>query len=451
MKIKILSAVLVVIMSALLFSSCKDEKKNQDVSSKTAEKEFSSQVTSTEKEMSSKVEVSSKDDASLDKDSSSKEEKNETSSKKGVQRPSQTESESVKVTVDPQKTRGIGVYHFSPSWSNHYAEKPTLEQQYEEFEDVLKSGYFNTVIGSNFDDPRFWEICEKYDVTVWIHNYTLYDPKSKNPTYNNIDNYMKMVDKQLAPIKANPSWWNRFQGFHFEEPIWRGQKNEDYLTVTRALYQKYGKRNFVVFATGVLIGVEGNELQLGQGADANKKVLPFALEYTTDVSYDSYSVDVRDGAVNGGYTDRVQKEANLPGIVDGKSYYREIANMMLRITNHPANIWFFPTSYRTYLWGGLDGVMYSDEEYCLAHLEFFHDLLNEYDFQGGLFLYTYQKFSSPHALAEVLVVKDENGDYKLCPDGYEGKKWKEYSNLIKEITNEYKTKEANVLQNVLKS
>ena len=442
MKFKVLSAVLVLIMSALFFSSCAGEKKENDTSSKTAEKEYSSQVTSVENEASSKKEeISSiKEDSSKNEEASQK----ETSSKK-FQRPSETESGSVKVTVDPSKTKGIGVYHFSPGWADHYAEKPTDDQRYEEFEDVLKSGYFNTVVGVELE-PRFWEICEKYEVSVWMNIWTLYDTKSSKPEINNLEKYVANIDKTISVIKANPKWWSRFQGFFYDEPIWRGQKNEDYLAITRTLYQKYGKRNFPVFATGVLIGVEGNELQLGQTADANKKVLPFALEYTTDVAYDSYSVDVRDGASNGGYIERVRKEANLPGIVDGKSYYREIANSMLRITGHPANIWFFPTAYRTNLWGGLNGDTHVTEEFSVAMLDFMRDLLEEYDYQGGLMLYNYQKFSNAHALAEVLVVKDENGRNKLCPEGYEGKKWNSYCYLIKEITKEYKANEARVLK-----
>ena len=455
MKVKILSMLIAVVFASLFFVSCGENKGSgsNDMSSKAAEQEFSSQVTSSENDVSSKKDtasVSLKDNSSKKEETTSK----QTSSKKGTvsrdsgnKTESKTESQSVKLPVSPSKARGIGVYHFEPSWTDHYAEEPTTEQRYEEFEDVLKAGYFNTVIGFS-NDERFWEICEKYNVTVWTNLWSLYDTKSTNATYNNLDNYLKMVENQIAKIKADPKRWERFQGFHFEEPIWRGQKNEDYLAVTKALYQKYGKRNFVVFATGVLTGVEGNEQQLGQSADANKKVLPFALEYTTDVSFDSYSVDVRDGAPNGDFIERMRKEANLPNIVDGKSYFREIANLVLRLTGHPANIWFFPTAYKTNLWGGLTGD-WADEEYCIAHLEFFHDLLNEYDFQGGLILYNYQKFSNEHALAEVLVVRDENGDYKLCPD-YEGKKWTDYSMLIKKITEEYKTTSANILTNVLK-
>ena len=173
-----------------------------------------------------------------------------------------------------------------------------------------------------------------------------------------------------------------------------------------------------------------------------------AFEYLTDISFDSYSVDVRDGAANG---DVIRKTAiELPGVVDGKTYYSELTKLLLRITGHPANVWYFPCAYTTSLWGGLDGLGRADEQYCVAHLEFFHDLLMQQDYKGGLFLYTYMQWSNEkelglrsHLIVEAPLSSEEQ--YKLRP---QEAKWKKYSALVKEITLEFKTTTGDILYDV---
>ena len=208
----------------------------------------------------------------------------------------------------------------------------------------------------------------------------------------------------------------------------------------------YGKRNFCVFATGEFTGVEGNELELGTGAESMQKVLPYAMEYLTDVGFDNYSVDVREGAPNGGFIERNKVE--FPHIKDGRDYYEAVGDLLLRLTGHPANIWFFPTSYDNYLWGGLNGIKFADEDYCIAHLEFFHDLLDKYEHKGGLFCYTYAKFGGTPGFQDHLALEAPPGSDEFYLVAPEGKKWRRYTKLMQQYTAEFKTRKGNLVYTI---
>jgi len=354
---------------------------------------------------------------------------------------SSTESGGIIANVNPAKTTGIGVWHFQPYWTTNYG--TSVEKRMEEFEDVLKEGYFNTVIVSEqyAANEQFWEICIENNVSVWMSIYSFY-----NSSKTTINAFMANVDKIASKIQSNPEWWSNFNGFEHEENILRGQSNADFLASTEALYKKYGKRNFVCHGTGEFTNFEGNQNQINMDATNIKKVNPQALKYITDAGLDSYSVDVRDGAPNGNKYKEWQSVS--PNIVDGKTYFSEHTKVLLSLYDHDVNVWFLPCAYTTYLWGGLNGLKRADEAYCLAHLEFFYDLLNEYEFKGGMFLYTYKdntKNVLEQGMQSHLVVESSTGGYKLCPDEA---KWEKYSKRLKEMTSEFKSKQASLIYGI---
>lgn len=301
-----------------------------------------------------------------------------------------------------------------------------------EFRDVVEEGYFNTVIVSPHyaTNEKFWKICLDNELSVWMSLFDYYD-SSKTTLKKYVDN----VEKTVSEIKKNAEWWNIFNGFQYDENIWRGQSNADFLDMTQALYTKWGKRNFLVLATGEFTAYEGNQNQIDMDAANMKKVNPKALKYVTDIAFDSYSVDVRDGAPNGNKYSEWQKVS--PKIVDGKSYYSEYTKVLLSLVDHDVNVWFYPCSYTTSLWGGLNGLRRADEGYCLAHLNYFYELLKKQKYQGGLFLYTYKNnASNPNefGLQSKLIVEDENGNQILTPGHYD--KWEYFSYRLKVITEE---------------
>ena len=176
-------------------------------------------------------------------------------------------------------------------------------------------------------------------------------------------------------------------------------------------------------------------MQINMDGKDMRKINPAALKYVTDTAFDSYSVDVRAGAPNGGKYTEWQNVS--PDIVDGESYYREYTEAMLSLYDHDVNVWFYPCAYTTSLWGGINGQSRADEEYCLAHLNFFDGLLDEQEYPGGMILYTYSQFSNPNELGmqSHLIVKYPDGSLKLRP---EEEKWEYYSFRVKSLTEYYK-------------
>jgi hypothetical protein len=352
--------------------------------------------------------------------------------------------------VNPAKAIGIGVYHFAPNWTANYIKdevsdyekrsNPKYEKiRYEEFEDVIKSGYFNTVIsgGADFLNDEFWRIIFENDCTVWMSCWTSFDSQK-----GTIEEWIAPKDEILSQVKKHPDRWERFMGFHFDEPIWRGQSNNDFLTQTKALRDLYHKRIFPVFACGEFTNYEGNAMQLNMEASGMRKVNPKALKYVTDIAFDSYSVDVREGWGNGDYVEG-KMHGKYPEIVDGKTYYSHLAKVLLDLVDHEVNLWFFPTCYTTDLWrGGCVG-----EGFCIGHLEYMAEQVKAAKHPGGLFLYTYTQFSRQYerGLKSHLVVKDEEGKLKLEPEHV---KWWDYSDVLKKVCAEVKNTESDIIESI---
>ena len=440
---KIFSVLLVCAVSVTFFCACGDKEgliNSSGIPSSEAaysEVETSSETSSntsnkTSSEESSKLSTSSKDEKNSSEKGNSTSSKIEVgiSSNETNSENTSSKSEEIRKGIKPSEALQIGAFHFNPKWTTNYGKDEHARML--ELKNVLKAGYFNTlqVELPYAANQKMWEICLENDVSVWILLYSYFDSSEET-----IDEYISEVDKAVSVIRSNPEWWDNFCGFAFEESIWRGQTNADFLTESEALYKKYGKRNHVVLATGEFTGVEGNELQLGVSADQMKKMLPSSFKYCTDVAFDSYSVDVRTGAYNGSIINNTAKE--LPGVVDGQSYYRELTKLLVRLAGHSVNVWFYPCVYTPGLWGGGR----ADEDYCLAHLEFFDLLLAEQDYQGGLMLYTYTQFSDANeiGLQSHLVVQNLEGDILLRPNQ---EKWYRYSTRLGEITTKYKETKA---------
>ncbi len=433
---RILALALIAVFAA---SFCACAKGEQNVSSNITNNEASSVIQSEENETSSKKETSSAQTSSVETESE------QSSSKKTALRGEHVEDVSSTVSIaiknpgiNPAKTRLIGCYHLNPGWTTSLGSDE--ESIYEEFEAIFENGYFNTIIVSakHLVSQRFWDTCKKYNLTVWIDMWSYYKSSDES-----IEEYIEDYDMYIQTIIKDSEKWDRVLGFHLEEYVWRGQKVEDYLTQTKALYQKYGKRIFAVYATGEFSGQEGNAGITGDTADKSDKMTTKSLQYTTDISFDSYAVDVRDGVSHADRIPAWQKKISK-NIVDGKSYYTEYIRILKELTGHPANVWFFPTAYACWIGSGLNGITFADEGYCIGHLKFFDELLSKQEHQGGIFLYTYTKFGKDgtNSLQQYLDLKDKKGNQMIYLD-YD--KWYDYSKLIRDITTKYRASEVDIL------
>ena len=327
----------------------------------------------------------------------------------------------------------IGIYHMNPSFTDDNGKD--ANSRIKEFEFMLSQGYCNTVILSvdfcNYD--AIWDAIVKYDVTAWLGVYEFF-----NSSKVSLETFLNRIDKTLTAAKKTEERWNRFNGFFYDEVILRGETNADYLAMTKAFFEKYEKRNFCCFSTSEFTDYEGNEQQLGLGSKSLTKIMTEALAYTTDAVFDSYSYDVRPGANNGGKMLTIRQ--TYPEITDGLSYYRVMMKELLKQFDHDVNVWFFPTSYTTWMWGQYR----ADEAVCQAHLEGLTSLLKEQKNQGGILLYTFMDWRDKNpnelGLRSTLELVDENGNYVLFPDV---PKWKSYSAKLKNTVREFTTSSVN--------
>lgn len=434
---KIVALTLCLASVIALLCACKP-KENLNASSTMAGTESSaiaSQETESETNSSKTSSVVDAGSSKKENEESSDNKSSSTNSIDGTETPSDvasvSTSSSVKINfTDPSLE--IGAYHFNPLYTNNYADEEhfleygdnlnpiPMETKLEELEDVLKAGYFNTIIleKEHFDNEALWQILEKYEIKVWFCIWSLFNSSKKT-----LEEYMKSYDTLLAKIQANPKRWKMFNGFTYDESVHRGQSVEDFNAVCKYFYQKYGKRNFPVFAP--------NEISKLWDDPSLGEMNTFGFQYVTDAAFDVYTVDVRPNEYNGG-SNVTYAQAYYPDIVDGKSFFTVITNEMLKMADHPVNVWFYPNAQIRTAPAGL-----ADEAYCVAQLDFFVELLTEeYEHPGGIILYTYAQWNKDQkGLQSMLVLEDDKGNSKIRPND---KKWKSYSNMLKRITGEFR-------------
>ena len=443
---KIIASLLLCAFSSLLVCSC---AKNPEASSSTAAKpELSSTITTTS-------EISSEDESKTSLDSSSKKENNSskkpTSSKKPANNSSSSSSQSVKVA--PADRRCVVFCGMSYPTANSYGN--TREDAFKEIADIAKAGYINSLSEREYLAlDEYWDIVIKYDLTVWYSQYALFDSSKvqEDGTLLTLDEHLSVLyDIIDNHVKPYPERWERFNGFWYDEKIWRGQTNADFLAETKAIYQKYGKRNYAVLATGEFSGVEGNEELIGTKADEMDKILPSSFKYITDAGFDSYGIDVRDGAPNGNLIEKYQD--TMPGIYDGESYYREYTELLLRLIGRDVNLWYLPCAYTCTVAGGLGGIRKADEGFCLGHLDFFYRELEERKYAGGLMLYVYglsdkSENAGIRGLKFHLAVEQDGYSmdaYKIHP---ETPKWIDYSTRLRQIVKDYNSKKESFVRKI---
>ncbi len=342
------------------------------------------------------------------------------------------ESVTVSETIKQYKNPGtymIGAYQCRMSTMTAYGSDDKSREK--EFADVVKSGYFNCfqLVGDKYFETELKYIAEA-GYTFWLSM-----PRYNSNTMTE-ESYTQKVREVLERIKK-VGCLDLLNGFYWDEPIWTGMSNEDFLTQTKIHYVTFGLRNFPVFATGEFSDHEGNTDNLdGVTADQMKKILPSSMIYLTDVSYDSYGVDVRDNAVysESWGKDREEYTGNVMTVRTGKDYYRAYKEWLFKYMGHPANFYYYPCAYECNTTGGI--VQTADEAYCQAHLEFMAEDLLADERGAGLFMYGFASGSNRH-LDQVLVFEDRNGNPTMYPDT---EKWYSYSASLKQIRQKFDAK-----------
>ncbi|MBQ7799888.1 MAG: hypothetical protein IJ370_05295 [Oscillospiraceae bacterium] len=305
-----------------------------------------------------------------------------------------------------------------PSWADNYTTNGvnTAADRLEEAEDVIAAGYVNQLfIRADENFEKMMELAEKYDCQFWIGASAFH---SKLRT---IENYLDSMEGTVNRIIAAGQWDN-FLGFWWDEPVWaHNQSNEDMLTMTKALYEKWGKRNYIVYAVGAFIDNYGAECDT---------IAPAYTTYITDAGWDQYSQDVSDEGVaaDRANPDKYKKHNEKYGtnIRDGREYYRWVQSELLEKFDHDVKVWFYPCTYMR--------ATSTTEKYCLEHMNFFHELLMEQKNPGGLTLYTYPNWSTSALESYLPVINIKTGTQKLFPGI---PKWEKFAARQKELCKLY--------------
>lgn len=432
---KIIALILCLMSVVALLCACKP-KQTVNSSSKVAESESSAAAS---EELNSDV-VSDKTSSVVD-DSSSKKENDKSSSKdsddkdssKGPSRNDRTSSVSTSSSVKLPSIGGtveIGCFQFTPYYCINYGDEEDyvakndgnmnvpIEQKLEEFEDVLKEGYFNTVFLNYYDidNEKLWQIIEKYKVSVWMMIGSGY----KSSSGKTIDEWMEGHLSPFKNVRKNPERWALVNGIAYDEMMTRKYTPEDFSLVAEYLYKKLGKRCFPVMAP--------QEFTTLWPADGPLKQTKEGCKYITDIAFDMYDADVRDNAQPNYTVAEAQLRYPEYNIQNGQDVYRMMTAEMLKLFDHPVNVWFYPSSHAR-------SAMHT-ESYCLAQLNFFDELLKEQEHQGGIVLYTYaQSSDTNYGLASFLDLGESaNKTFRR----FEGQVWYYYSKRLKALTQEYR-------------
>lgn len=424
---KILGVLLVLFVFSVFLTGCFN---NQQVSSQSSDIASGDSLSSQqnegnfEAENSSKIETSSmqSNESSSSKPNTNNSNGNNTStiSRPSVNRPSNnnsskeedtssvSSSESVKIYENPSNL-GLMCYSLSMRSTTAMGQEKVKRKKY--FQSIVDQGYFNQYLlrhdGDLLDNMQ---IIAESGGSFWFQIGA--SSKTAKPAY--LLDHLRDLERMVNKVR-DAGYINLLNGFFYDEPFLGNSTltNQEFADITKAIYQKFGLRMFAVFSTYEFTGVESNST-----VNPDKKigvVNSVGLKYLTDVGFDAYSTDVREGAFNGGAAKFAEWQANCSkDIVDGKTFYTEHRKLLQKKSGHPINFWHFPCAWTEQPWGSLTSGL-TDEDYWVAHLDFMaQDLLSQ-QYPGGLCIYTFRRVDADtnEAFERHMDLKNEVGGWAV--------------------------------------
>ncbi len=270
---------------------------------------------------------------------------------------------------------GLGIWSLDPRWMT-----------FDDFKWFVDRDLFNTYM-LNFDGPGTTlsaaKMVQEKGAQIWLATGSNGVFFSKKET---LSEYMKRIGNFVNKLKENEVW-DSFIGFSYDEPLLKKyHTNQDLYDMTKALYEEYGKRNFVCFSGQEVAGKKGN----WNDPDGTLILESFATEYISDTGFDSYGYDFRSPSTPAMERRYKALSETMPDIHDAESYYNHFYSLLKdRMINKEAKIWYFPCTYKVNTWGAFT----SDEDYCIAHLKGFTDMLLKEKNSGGMMGYTFKSWS----------------------------------------------------------
>ncbi len=300
---------------------------------------------------------------------------------------------------------GVGLYHLDPRWCNQY-----------EFDAALDLGMVNmlrltTEAGSGTFNYGCRVAAER-GYQVW-YSAPAYIGKTET-----LSEYMAALKKKIGFIK-NAGNWDTVVGFQWDEPLLKkGHSNEDFLTMTKAVWEEYGKRIFPVFSLYEIVGKRGN---IGD-PDFQWLFSKESSDYITDVGFDVYGYDFRAPL-------REEKKLKLKkdfgrDFETPEEILQYFTDVTLGLMKKPDDVrfWYFPCAYLCKLYAG--GPI-ADEDFCTASLKGFKELLLKQKNPGGLFAYGFKSWGDRNHL-----------DWQIDEDN--PNRWNKYIAAAKDVCDELK-------------
>ena len=300
---------------------------------------------------------------------------------------------------------GVGIYHLDPRWCSTY-----------DFKRIANYGMVNTFrltteagSGSFTRGARF---AMETGAQVWFCGQAFIGAKET------LSEYMARLDKTVSGLKK-AGVWDAVVGFQWDEPLLRrGHTNENFLEMTKAVYEAYGKRIFPVFSMYEIVGKRGN---IGD-PDFQWLLQKESSKYITDVAFDNYSYDFR-VPLRDASKERLFRHYNR-NFESAQEVMQFFTDKMLELMEKPddVRVWYFPCGYLARLW---EGGPLADEDFCIQSLEGYKDLLLKQKNPGGLFTYGYKSWGNKDHL-----------DWQLDEDN--PNQWKKYIEASKKVCDELK-------------
>ena len=267
---------------------------------------------------------------------------------------------------------GVGIYHLDPRWCSPY-----------DFNRVANYGMVNAFrLTTEAGSSSFYMGCRRAKETgeqIWYSAPTFF------PHKETLSEFMARLDKTISGIKKQ-ELWDTVVGFQWDEPLLKkGHNNEDFLAMTKAISEEYGKRIFPVFSGYEVMGRKGNL----EDNDGDTVLRYESTKYITDVAFDLYGYDFRVPLREEDkkrYFDTYNKEFNTAE--EFLQFYTD--NLIGRMQNPDSvRLWYFACAYLCRRWVG--GPL-ADEDFCIQSLEGFKNLLLKQKNPGGLFSYGYKSW-----------------------------------------------------------
>ncbi len=297
---------------------------------------------------------------------------------------------------------GMGFYHLDPRWCTFH--------DFDEFANKGMQNCFRVNMDS-YNTTQY--VCFRAAETgeqIWLGGNPYFSK------YQTIKEYIEDMDKFIDKLKGD-GVWDTVVGFQWDEPLLkRDHTNEDFQTMTKAVFETYGKRIFPVYSLQELVGFKGNP----DDPDGIKILKREDTPYVTDAGFDVYGYDFR--------LPTTERQANRFKILSQElgteitstkqlmQFYTK--RMIENSIREDVKVWFYPCAYSCSTWSKAD--YKTDEDYCIAHMQGMKELLLEQKNPGGLFAYTFKSWRHNDAL-----------DWHLSP--YNPNPWKKFEKVCQEM------------------